>query len=154
MTARDDAEKPADTTLTPDHAGAPAHAAHQGNVAALALAALGVVFGDIGTSPLYALKECVAEGHGITPEPANILGLLSLIFWSLIMVVAVKYLSFIMRADNGGEGGILALLALVPEKLRSGRGPRMGWIAVIVVFGAALLYGDGIITPAISVLSA
>ncbi len=92
--------------------------------------------------------------HGIGLEAGNILGLLSMIFWSLIMVVTVKYLSFIMRADNGGEGGILALLALVPEKLRSKHGPRMGWIAIIVVFGAALLYGDGIITPAISVLSA
>ncbi len=80
MTARDDAKKPADTTLAPDHAGAPAHSAHQGNVAPLALAALGVVFGDIGTSPLYALKECVAKGHGIAPEAGNILGLLSLIF--------------------------------------------------------------------------
>ena len=154
MTARDDAEKPADTTLATEPAVAPAHSAHQGNLAPLALAALGVVFGDIGTSPLYALKECVAKEHGIAPEPGNILGLLSLIFWSLIMVVTVKYLSFIMRADNGGEGGILALLALVPEKLERRRGPKMGWIAVIVVFGAALLYGDGVITPAISVLSA
>jgi KUP system potassium uptake protein len=154
MTARDDAEKPADTTPAAEHAGAAAHSAHQGKLAPLALAALGVVFGDIGTSPLYALKECVAKEHGLAPEPGNILGLLSLIFWSLIMVVTVKYLSFIMRADNGGEGGILALLALVPEKLERRRGPQMGWIAVIVVFGAALLYGDGVITPAISVLSA
>jgi len=149
MTAHDAAEKPADAPIP-----APPAAAHAGNLGPLALAALGVVFGDIGTSPLYALKECVAKEHDIGLEPANILGLLSMIFWSLIMVVTVKYLTFVMRAENGGEGGILALLALVPEKLRSKRGPRMGWIAVIVVFGAALLYGDGIITPAISVLSA
>jgi KUP system potassium uptake protein len=154
MTAKEASKKPVDTAAA-GHADAPAaHPAHPGKIAPLALAALGVVFGDIGTSPLYALKECVAKEHGIGLEPGNILGLLSLIFWSLIMVVTVKYLSFIMLADNGGEGGILALLALVPEKLRSGRGPHMGWIAVIVVFGAALLYGDGIITPAISVLSA
>src|SRR5512132_221776 len=154
MTAQNDAEKPADATPAAEQAGAPASAAHHGALAPLALAALGVVCGDIGTSPLYALKECVAREHGIGLEAGNILGLLSMIIWSLIMVVTVKYLSFIMRADNGGEGGILALLALVPEKVERKRGPRMGWIAVIVVFGAALLYGDGIITPAISVLSA
>ena len=153
MTAQNDGEKPADATHAAEPAGAPASTAHQGALAPLALAALGVVFGDIGTSPLYALKECVAKEHDIGLEAGNILGLLSMIFWSLIMVVTVKYLSFIMRADNGGEGG-LALLALVPEKLRSKHGPHMGWIAVIVVFGAALLYGDGVITPAISVLSA
>src|SRR4051812_35722742 len=132
-------------------AAAPAHA--HGKTGALALAALGIVFGDIGTSPLYAFKECVSKEHALTLAPANIYGLLSLIFWSLIMVVTVKYLTFIMRADNQGEGGILALLALVPDKLR-GKGASVGWIAAIVVFGAALLYGDGIITPAISVLSA
>src|SRR4051812_2027873 len=124
-----------------------------GSLRALSLAALGVVFGDIGTSPLYALKECVSKEHGVAPTSENVLGLLSLIFWALMMVVTVKYLTFIMRADNQGEGGILALLALVPEKLR-GRGTSVGWIAALVVFGAALLYGDGIITPAISVLSA
>src|SRR4051795_2952924 len=80
-----------------------------GGLRALALAALGVVFGDIGTSPLYALKECVNKEHGVPPTPENILGLLSLIFWALTLVVTVKYLTFIMRADNGGEGGILAL---------------------------------------------
>src|SRR3954453_12222053 len=132
--------------------GGHAHA-HGGSLAPLALAALGVVFGDIGTSPLYALKECVSKDHGVPPTPENVLGLLSLIFWALMMVVTVKYLTFIMRADNGGEGGILALLALVPEELR-GKPESVGWIAALVVFGAALLYGDGIITPAISVLSA
>jgi KUP system potassium uptake protein len=122
--------------------------------AKLAFAALGIVFGDIGTSPLYALKECVNKQHGVPPTPENILGLLSLIFWALVMVVTIKYLTFIMKADNGGEGGILALLALVPEKLRPKGASSVGWIAGLVVFGAALLYGDGIITPAISVLSA
>ncbi len=135
------------------HAHAHDHGHAHGSTGALALAALGVVFGDIGTSPLYALKECVVKGHGVDPTHDNVLGLLSLIFWSLMMVVTVKYLTFIMRADNQGEGGILALLALVPEGLR-GKPARVGVIAALVVFGAALLYGDGIITPAISVLSA
>ncbi|MGZ3426817.1 MAG: KUP/HAK/KT family potassium transporter, partial [Polyangia bacterium] len=123
-------------------------------LSALALGALGVVFGDIGTSPLYALKECVHLEHGVAPSAANILGLLSLIFWALTLVVSIKYVTFIMRADNDGEGGILALLALVPNRLRSGGRWGVGALAAIVLFGAALLYGDGIITPAISVLSA
>jgi KUP system potassium uptake protein len=114
--------------------------------------ATGVVFGDIGTSPLYALKECVDPGHGVAATQANLLGVLSLVIWSLMMVVTVKYLMFIMRADNHGEGGILALLALVPPKKTNAQ--RVGWVAGLVIFGAALLYGDGVITPAISVLSA
>ena len=122
------------------------------SVGKLALMATGVVFGDIGTSPLYAIKECVDPDHGVAPTQANLLGVLSLVFWSLMMVVTVKYLTFIMRADNRGEGGILALLALAPhEKAGSS---RVGVIAGLVIFGAALLYGDGVITPAISVLSA
>jgi KUP system potassium uptake protein len=145
------AEAPAPASTEHPPAAPPAHA--HGSAGALALAALGVVFGDIGTSPLYALKECVSKEHGVAPTPENVLGVLSLIFWALMMVVTVKYLTFIMRADNQGEGGILALLALVPDKLR-GKGASVGWIAAVVVFGAALLYGDGIITPAISVLSA
>ncbi|UQA56728.1 potassium transporter Kup [Polyangium aurulentum] len=127
---------------------------HGGAVGTLVIAALGIVFGDIGTSPLYALKECVALPHGVAATHENILGLLSLFFWSLTMVVTFKYLTFIMRADNGGEGGILALLALVPENLRPKHKDRIGWITAVVIFGAALLYGDGVITPAISVLSA
>jgi KUP system potassium uptake protein len=111
----------------------------------LAVGALGVVFGDIGTSPLYTLQMAAAAAHGSD----DILGVLSLIFWGLTVVVAVKYLTFIMRADNRGEGGILALLALIPEGTR-----RLSWITLMVVAGAALLFGDGIITPAISVLSA
>jgi KUP system potassium uptake protein len=119
----------------------------------LALAALGVVYGDIGTSPLYALKECVNGEHGVSASPENVMGLLSLMFWSVVMVVSVKYLTFIMRADNQGEGGILALLALL-ESPAAKKGAKVGILASLVLFGAALLYGDGIITPAISVLSA
>jgi KUP system potassium uptake protein len=117
----------------------------------LILAALGVVYGDIGTSPLYALRECFTGPHAIDVTQANVLGVLSLITWSLVIVVSVKYLLFVMRADNAGEGGILALVALV--RTRGGRGGRAGLIA-LGLFGAALLYGDGMITPAISVLSA
>jgi KUP system potassium uptake protein len=126
---------------------------HGAQLRLLALGALGVVFGDIGTSPLYALKECVSSEHGVPASPENVYGLLSLIFWALTMVVTVKYLTFIMRADNNGEGGILALLALVPERLRQGKHGTT-FLAAVILFGAALLYGDGIITPAISVLSA
>ena len=117
----------------------------------LILAALGVVYGDIGTSPLYALRECFTGPHAIDVSRANVLGVLSLIAWSLVIVVSVKYLLFVMRADNAGEGGILALVALV--RARAGRAGRVGLIA-FGLFGAALLYGDGMITPAISVLSA
>ncbi len=120
-------------------------------LAALALGALGVVYGDIGTSPLYALKECFSGPHRVAPTPENILGVLSLVFWAITLVVSFKYLSFVMRADNRGEGGVLALLALV-----GGAARRMGRGVLLAVglFGAALLYGDGVITPAISVLGA
>ncbi|MDI1435466.1 KUP/HAK/KT family potassium transporter [Polyangium sorediatum] len=130
------------------------HAHAPGALPGLVLAALGVVFGDIGTSPLYAVKECVTAPHGVQASPENVLGLLSLMFWSLSMVVAVKYLTFVLRADNEGEGGTMALLALVPENLRPKNKTHIGWIAALVLFGASLLYGDGVITPAISVLSA
>jgi KUP system potassium uptake protein len=120
----------------------------------LTLAALGVAYGDIGTSPLYAVKECLTGEHGARPTPDNILGVVSLVVWSLTMVVSMKYLMFIVRADNRGEGGILALLALVPPAFRPKRATAVGWIPVLVLIGAGLLYGDGIITPAISVLSA
>src|SRR6185436_10486626 len=116
----------------------------------LLVAALGVVFGDIGTSPLYALRECFAGTHAIAVSRENVLGVLSLIVWSLIVTVSVKYVLFVMRADNGGEGGVLALVALAREK----GGERRHWLIAIGLFGAALLYGDGMITPAISVLSA
>jgi KUP system potassium uptake protein len=118
----------------------------------LSLTALGIVYGDIGTSPLYALRETFLPSHGIAPTQASVLGILSLIFWSLVLVISVKYLVFIVRADNRGEGGILALTSLITptHALRRGR-----WGLIIIgLFGAGLLYGDGMITPAISVLSA
>ena len=119
---------------------------------ALALGALGVVYGDIGTSPLYSVQTTFGT-HGITPDPANILGVLSLIFWSLVMVVSLKYVVFIMGADNRGEGGIMALLALAQRSVKEN--PRARWVIMVLgIFGAALFYGDGVITPAISVLSA
>jgi KUP system potassium uptake protein len=140
------------SSLPPGPVSTPSGHPH-GSVAKLALLATGVVFGDIGTSPLYALKECIDPDHGVAATESNLLGLLSLVFWSLTMVVTVKYLTFIMRADNQGEGGILALLALAPRPNKADAG-RIGWIGGLVIFGAALLYGDGVITPAISVLSA
>jgi KUP system potassium uptake protein len=119
----------------------------------LTMAALGVVYGDIGTSPLYTLRACMGE-PGVTPTAPDVLGVLSLVFWALTLVVTVKYLGFIMRADNRGEGGIFALLALLPEGSLRSRSGQVGVAAVLVIVGAGLLYGDGIITPAISVLSA
>jgi KUP system potassium uptake protein len=119
----------------------------------LSIGALGVVYGDIGTSPLYALRECFSGAEGLAVTPANIEGVLSLICWSLILVISIKYLVFILRADNNGEGGILALTALVTPMRASAAGGRAILIA-LGLFGAALLYGDGMITPAISVLSA
>lgn len=134
-------------------AAAPAHAGRQSPLPLLALGALGVVFGDIGTSPLYALKECFSGTHGAPLNPSNLLGVLSLLFWALALVVSTKYVAFVMRADNEGEGGILALLALV-QRLTADR-PRFSYaLAILGVFGATLFYGDAIITPAISVLSA
>ncbi|HWZ27526.1 MAG TPA: potassium transporter Kup [Gemmatimonadales bacterium] len=122
-------------------------------LALLALTALGVVYGDIGTSPLYALRECFFGPHSVPPTPENVVGILSLVFWALVLVVSVKYVAFILRADNRGEGGILALMALLVP--RTGDARRRRWIIVgLGLFGAALLYGDGMITPAISVLSA
>jgi KUP system potassium uptake protein len=121
-----------------------------GNAAALAFGALGVVFGDIGTSPLYTLQVAIAPNPHMPLDAADVLGVCSLIVWALTLVVTVKYLAFVMRANNRGEGGILALLALVPVR----KSTRIGVVALLVVAGAALLYGDGIITPAISVLSA
>ncbi|HEX6613328.1 MAG TPA: potassium transporter Kup [Rhodanobacteraceae bacterium] len=120
---------------------------------ALALGAIGVVFGDIGTSPLYTMQEVFSAKYGLHVSSASVLGVLSLVFWALILVVTLKYVIFIMRADNRGEGGIMALMALAQ---RSARGePRLRWaIAVLGIFGAALFYGDGVITPAMSVLSA
>jgi KUP system potassium uptake protein len=114
----------------------------------LALGALGVVYGDIGTNPLFALTEAFGGEHAMSATPPHVLGVLSLIFWALILVITVKYLTFVMRANNDGEGGILALLSLIPEKARRHA------LVLVILFGAALLYGDGVVTPAISVLSA
>jgi KUP system potassium uptake protein len=141
-------------------AGTHGHGHDEGGTGALlklAVGALGVVYGDIGTSPLYAVKECFSRTHGVAPTHENVLGILSLISWSLIFVIVVKYISFILRADNQGEGGTLALLALVtgrPEASGGARSKRRAVLVVLGLFGASLLFGEGIITPAISVLSA
>ncbi len=119
----------------------------------IALAALGVVFGDIGTSPLYAMRECFSSHYGLAPTHDNVLGILSLIFWALIVVISIKYVTFVMRADNRGEGGILALLALTTRNFK-GTPRQRAWLIGLGIFGASLFYGDGVITPAISVLSA
>src|SRR5438067_3529839 len=118
----------------------------------LSLGALGVVYGDIGTSPLYAFRECFRPEHHLRHTEANILGIVSLITWSLVIIISLKYLLLVMRADNRGEGGILALMSLVG--VQSATSKRRWFIVALGLFGAALLYGDGMITPAISVLSA
>src|SRR4051812_7626360 len=140
-----------------DHASVPTqpHHAHglpapgKRDQAALALGALGVVYGDIGTSPLYAIRECFAHD---APSTAAVLGVVSLIFWSLTLVVTLKYLMFVLRADNRGEGGILALLALAEPHAHGALIKRALLLTGLV--GSALLFADGVITPAISVLSA
>src|SRR2546428_1127378 len=122
-------------------------------LAALTLLALGVVYGDIGTSPLYAFKEAFNGTHGLPLNEANVLAVLSLMFWSLMLIVSLKYVTMMLRFDNRGEGGILALLALASRATRDR--PRLGWtIATAGIFGASLFYGDALLTPAISVLSA
>jgi len=128
------------------------NASPKSSLPVLALAALGIVYGDIGTSPLYAIKEVFAGAHPLPITPANILGILSLVFWSLMIVVSIKYVVFVLRADNRGEGGIMALMALALRKVGGTRGPAAIMLAGMA--GAALFYGDGVITPAISVLSA
>ncbi|MBK7415684.1 MAG: potassium transporter Kup [Dechloromonas sp.] len=122
-------------------------------LAVMALAALGVVYGDIGTSPLYAVKEVFAGNHPIAVNEANIFGSLSLFFWALIIVVSIKYVMFIMRADNRGEGGIMALIALALQDAKN-KPRQMKMIMIVGILGAAMFYGDGMVTPAISVLSA
>src|SRR6188768_18790 len=147
---------PVATSSRPNHPAPAANSLGHGHggdnryLAKLALGALGVVYGDIGTSPLYSMRACFADGMETTHE--NILGVLSLISWSLIIMVSLKYIAYVLRADNKGEGGILALMALASSNLRKSRA-RLPLI-FLGVFGSALLYGDGMITPAISVLSA
>jgi KUP system potassium uptake protein len=121
----------------------------------LTLTALGVVYGDIGTSPLYTIRECFFGSHSVEPSYQNVLGILSLVLYALIIVVSIKYIAIVMRADNQGEGGILALTALLPKR-STGSGPEVVTPVLVLlgIFGAALLYGDGMITPAISILSA
>ena len=129
---------------------APAHAPR--TLLPLTLTAIGVVYGDIGTSPLYAMRECFFGSHSVPATQENVLGVLSLIIYSLLLVISIKYIAIVMRADNQGEGGILALTALLPERTDG----RARWSALVLlgIFGAALLYGDGMITPAITVLGA
>src|SRR6185312_10095108 len=133
-------------------AGGDAAAETKRRLAALAVGAIGVVYGDIGTSPLYTLQTTLSH-DGMHPTPASVYGVLSLIFWAQILVVSLKYVVFIMRADNKGEGGIMALMALAQRCVREQ--PRLRWVLVILgIFGAALFYGDGVITPAITTLGA
>jgi KUP system potassium uptake protein len=143
------AASPTATLTDPPPAAGPAQG-HK-KLVGLCIAALGVVYGDLGTSPLYSLRECLTGRHGLPVTADNVLGLLSLVFWSLMVVVSAKYLQYVMRADDDGEGGILALTALAskPTDIRS-----VGMIVTLGLLGAGLLFGDGIITPAISVLSA
>lgn len=130
------------------------HAGHRPKLAATTLAALGIVFGDIGTSPLYAFRECFAGGHAARIDPQNLVGAASLVVWSLLLVVSVKYLFIILKLDNKGEGGILALSALIRGATKQGQGRQGKSILLFGLAGAALIYADGMLTPAISVLSA
>ena len=148
---------PAETPPRPDEAGGGGphgggrHA--RAGAAVLTLGALGVVFGDIGTSPLYALQQVFAGAHSMAPTESRIYGVLSLVFWSVTVIVSIKYVTFIMRADNEGEGGIMALISLIQRTTLRG-GPHKLVLIALGIFGASLFYGDGMITPAISVLSA
>jgi len=146
--------------MKPGHHTAPSSAGTRGDVGKLALAALGVVYGDIGTSPLYTIQECFAHNSGIAHEPQSIYGLLSLVFWAITLVVVLKYLTFVLRADNEGDGGLMALIALVQPHVdrandREHLPPRViHGLVGIGLFATALLFCDGMITPAISVLGA
>jgi KUP system potassium uptake protein len=152
-------EEQSQANLPPAHS-AQSHTSHVPDaphgkyLAYLALGALGVVYGDIGTSPLYAFRESFHEHYGLAVTPENVLGILSLIFWSLLTIISVKYIVFVMRADNRGEGGILAMTSLITPMKRVERKTGRWALILLGIFGTALLYGDGMITPAISVLSA
>ena len=151
-TSRDEAAEDA-----PAPAGGPATGAvglpQRGRTGLLAVGALGVVYGDIGTNPLFAMREAF-DAHHLPLTEDNVIGLLSLMVWSLIVVISLKYLSFVMRADNDGEGGILALTTLAARSEGAGKGRRRALLVLLGLFGAALLYGDGVVTPSISVLAA
>jgi KUP system potassium uptake protein len=145
----------------PAVASPPAHShGHPSRLLPLTLTALGVVYGDIGTSPLYTMSQAFLGSHSVPPTHDNVLGVLSLIIWALLLVISVKYVAIVLRADNHGEGGILALTALIPgkgaeaEKTGSRLAVGRPWLILLGIFGTTLLYGDGMITPAISVLSA
>jgi KUP system potassium uptake protein len=144
---------PADATESAGTSGSKTDTARHAGLAGLTLGALGVVFGDIGTSPLYAMKEVFSGVHTLTVDSASVYGVLSLIFWAIMIIVTLKYVTLIMRADNHGEGGIMALIALIQDVVR-GMGRAKYPLIALGAFGAALFYGDGMITPAISVLSA
>jgi KUP system potassium uptake protein len=146
--------QPQELSKGPSHGGAGRHGGAKAGIVALSLGALGVVFGDIGTSPLYSLQTVFnADHHAVHATSGDVYGVISLVFWSITMIVSVKYVSFIMRADNGGEGGIMALTALVQSaKVHSDAAKVM--LVTLGILGASLFYGDGAITPAISVLSA
>ena len=136
----------------PTHSGSTAHAHSHGKLMPLVVGAVGVVFGDIGTSPLYAIKECFNGAHGLALNPLNIFGVLSLMFWAMTIVVSLKYVTFILRADNKGEGGTLSLMALGLQKLSNARNR---YLAILIgMIGAALFFGDGVITPAMTLMSA
>ena len=119
----------------------------------LTVGALGVVFGDIGTSPLYAIREAFSPHYGLVPDHDTVLGVLSMVFWSLVLVVSVKYVTIVTRADNEGEGGIMALMALAQRSLPAGSRSAW-WVGIFGILGAALFFGDGVLTPAVSVLAA
>src|SRR5690606_12622115 len=141
------------SSISRQQAAGNAHGQGNAGLAGLVVGAIGVVFGDIGTSPLYTIKQAFSPHYGLTANHDTVLGVLSLVFWSLTMVVTVKYVTIIMRADNEGEGGIMALMTLAQRTLR--KGSRAAYVVGILgIFGASLFFGDGVITPAISVLSA
>src|SRR4051812_6130603 len=140
-------------TPSANGAGHPSHGHGQAGLAGLMVGAIGVVFGDIGTSPLYTLKEAFSPHYGLTANHDTVLGILSLVFWALMIVVTLKYVTIIMRADNEGEGGIMALMALAQRTLP--KGSRSAYaVGILGIFGASLFFGDGVITPAITTLSA
>jgi len=138
----------------PDHSSVGMHREKSRRGMMLALGAIGVVYGDLGTNPLFAMRECFKERHGVALMRENIIGAVSLAIWALILIVCIKYTVFVLRADNEGEGGALALLGKVPPKKHKGLPTRPFVLVVVLLFGSTLLLGDGVVTPAISVLSA